>query len=134
MARRAPPKPPPRASATEWIAAGMGLALTLAVIGYTVWEGVTEDNGPPRLQVLSEPSEAIAGGFVVPIVVSNASHATAADVQVSGVLEDATGVVEARRTSFAYVPGRGTAEGGLIFRHNPASYRLRLDAEGYGKP
>ena len=135
MARQAKSPPaPPRISVTEWIASGVGLVLSLGVIGYTVWEGVTETHGPPELRVSSQSAQAVAGGFVVPIVVGNTSRATAADVRVAGVLEGPAGVVETRRATFAYVPGRGEVKGGLIFRHNPSAYRLRVEAEGFEEP
>ena len=136
----APRKPPPRPSLAqrtpiaEWTAAAVGLALTLGVIGYSVWEGLAGDGGPPALSVETQTALALAEGHVVPLVVRNASDATAAGVEVRGVLEQAGQVVEERRTVFAYVPGGGEAKGGLIFERDPAAFTLRVAAEGYEEP
>lgn len=139
MATKAKPKTPPRGllqrtPIAEWTAAGLGVALTLGVMGYLVREGLTEGDGPPSLSVTAEPAQATAGGFVTPVTVANGSDATAAGVEVLGTLADGATVIEARRASFAYVPGRGEVRGGLVFQHDPRRYRLRLSAEGYEAP
>lgn len=123
-----------RTSIAEWVAAGLGLLLTLGVIGYLVVEGVRERHDPPSLSVSGEPATRGEGGYSVPITVRNSSYATAAAVEVSGTLERGGAVVETRRATFAYVPGRGEATGGLVFRNDPAAYTLTLQAEGYEDP
>jgi uncharacterized protein (TIGR02588 family) len=123
-----------RTPIAEWTAAAVGLLLTLAAVGYSVWEAVTGHPGPPALQVEAEPPEAVAGGHVVPLRVRNGSHATAAGVEVRGVLEQAGRVVEERRAHFAYVPGKGEAKGGLVFERDPKAFTLRVAAEGYAEP
>lgn len=139
MATKTKPKTPvrgllQRTPIAEWTAAALGLVLTLGVMGYLVREGLTEGDGPPSLSVTAEPSEAVGGGFVTPVTVANGSDATAASVEVLGTLEDGDTVIEARRATFAYVPGRGEARGGLVFQHDPRRYRLKLSAEGYEEP
>lgn len=133
-ASKAPPKAPPRTPILEWTAAGLGLLLTLAVLGFSVWEGLTDRDGPPRLSVVSKPAERTGSGFVVPLVVHNDGYATAAAVEVRASLEQAGRVVEERRATFAYVPGRGEARGGVVFQADPATGRLVLEAEGYQDP
>jgi uncharacterized protein (TIGR02588 family) len=136
----APRKPPPRRGlaertpVAEWTAAALGLVLTLAVVGYSVWEGLTGDGGPPALSVEAKTAEAVEHGHVVPLVVRNAGDATAAAVEVRGVLEQAGQVVEERRAVFAYVPGGGQAKGGLVFERDPKTFTLRVAAEGYEEP
>lgn len=123
-----------RTPVLEWIAAGLGLVLTLSVIGYLVREGVTEEPGPPVLTVSSTPAVRTGAGFVLPVTVKNAADQTAADVEVRGVLERPGEPPEERRATFAYVPGKGEAKGGLVFEGDPASGRLGLSAEGYAEP
>lgn len=138
--RKPPSKPAPRrrlverTPISEWTAAAIGLALTLGVIGYSVWEGLAGDGGPPALSVEAQPAKAVEHGHVVPLVVRNDSDATAAAVEVRGVLEQAGQVVEERRAVFAYVPGQGEARGGLVFERDPAAFTLRVAAEGYEEP
>lgn len=133
-ARKSGPNLAERTPIAEWTAAALGLVLTLGVIGYTVWEGLTEDDGPPRLSISSGPPARTAHGFVVPIVVRNASHATAAQVEIEGVLAHPGRPAETRRASFAYVPGRGEARGGLVFHGDPAASKIAFSVSGYADP
>ena len=133
-ARKPPPSLADRTPVAEWAAAALGLAMTLGVVGYTLWEGLAEDHGPPRLTVSAEPATPDGATHVVPIVVRNDSHATAAQVEVRAVLRSAGGVSEERRASFAYVPGRGEARGGLVFQQDPTGAKLDLSVEGYAEP
>lgn len=126
--------PARRTPVAEWIAAALGMVLTLSVVGYLLSEGLTEHNGAPALSVAAEAPEPAAGGFAVPLTVRNDSDATAADVEVRGALAIGGRVVEERRTRFAYVPGGGEAKGGLIFQQNPLGGSLSVVAEGYEEP
>lgn len=136
MAPRKKPATPAlrRTPVLERAAATLGLLLTLAVLGYSLWEGATDRDGPPSLSVTGRPGEKTAGGYVIPLTVRNASQATAAGVEVRASLERAGRVVEERRASFTYVPGQGEATGGVIFQTDPATARLRLEAEGFQDP
>lgn len=123
-----------RTPLAEWIAASCGLLLTLGVIGYLLAEGLRERQGPPSLYVANEPALRTDGGYVLPLVVRNSSFATAAGVEIRGTLEQNGHVVEERRTTFAYVPGRGEARGGLVFQSDPDRLTVSLVAEGYEEP
>lgn len=123
-----------RTPIAEWIAAGLGLVLTLGVIGYLLTEAVRDRAGPPSLSARAEPAQRTDGGYVVPLVVSNSSYATAAGVEVRGTLERNGEILEERRATFAYVPGRGEARGGLVFQHDPDRLNVILAAEGYEEP
>ena len=118
----------------EWVAAGLGLLLTVAVLGYVIWEGAVGQNGPPSLTLTPDLPEKTAGGFVVPLTIRNASYATAAGVEVRATLERDGRVVEERRATFGYVPARSETKGGVIFQTDPATARLRLEPEGYEAP
>jgi len=67
-------------------------------------------------------------------VVRNASHATAAQVEIRGVLRRAGQPPEERHAIFSYVPGRGEARGGLVFLRNPEGADMELTVEGYADP
>lgn len=123
-----------RTPVLEWIAAALGLALTLAMLVYLVREGLAAREGPPALTVAVEPAARTEGGFVVPFAVRNASLETAAAVEVVGRLEADGRVLEERRLSFTYIPGGGEARGGLIFQNDPAAGRLSIRPEGYEEP
>lgn len=134
--RKTPPRPSlsERTPVAEWTAAGLGLVVTLAVLGYSLWEGLAEPDGPPVLAATAEAPMAQDGGFLVPVTVRNTGPATAAAVEIRGVLRRADGGREERRASFAYVPGGGQAKGGLLFRDDPRGRPVELSVEGYEKP
>lgn len=136
MATRKKPAPTllERTPIAEWAAAGTGLILTLAVIGYLIVDGVRAGDGPPDLSAAGETPLAVSGGFVVPLTVRNAGDATAAEVEVRGTLERAGAVIEERRARFAYVAANGEAKGGLVFDADPRAYSLRLSVQGYADP
>ena len=140
MAKTAAKRPKPaksmmeRTPICEWLAAGTGLVLTLVVIGYLIFDGVTAGDGPPELSVVGAPAQAVASGFVLPLTVRNDGPTTAAEVEVRGTLERGGAVVEERRARFAHVPAEGEAMGGLMFETDPRTARLRLAAQGYAEP
>jgi uncharacterized protein (TIGR02588 family) len=123
-----------RTPIAEWTAAGLGLALTLGVIGYSVWEGLSSGSDRPSLSIEVGAAEPSGGRYLAPITLRNDAHATAAAVEVRGVLRAGDAVVEERRTVFTYVPGKGQARGGLVFDHDPRAYDLRVTPEGYEEP
>ncbi|WP_337187373.1 hypothetical protein [Phenylobacterium sp.] len=135
MARRkTSPPAAPDTPVLEWIAASVGALLTLGVLGYSAWEGVSDPDAPPDLSARAEASTPGRSGFVTPIVVRNAGFATAADVEVVARLDRAGQPSETRRARFAYVPGRGEARGGVIFRSDPAAGRISVEIEGFEEP
>ncbi|ODT89141.1 hypothetical protein [Phenylobacterium sp. SCN 70-31] len=135
MARRKPSPPAaPDTPVLEWIAAAIGALLTLGVLGYSAWEGVSDPRAPPDLSASAEAATPGRSGFVTPIVVRNASFATAANVEVIARLNVGGRPSETRRARFAYVPGRGEARGGVIFRSDPAAGRISVEIEGFAAP
>lgn len=124
----------PNTAVAEWVAAGIGGLMTLGVIGYSIFEGVTTRDDHPRLTIQTERAQSAGPGYLVPIVVGNAAHATAAAVEVRGALTDGETVVEESRAVLSYVPGKGEARGGLVFRRDPSAFTLRVSAQGYEEP
>ena len=128
--KRAPKEP-----LLEWVAAGVGLVLTLgivAVIGREALNGETRQ--PPAIEVMKGDPVPIANGFVVEIAAINRSGGTAAEVEIEGALMSGATPVETSSLSFDYVPGHATRRGGLFFRQDPRNYRLEVRPLGYRAP
>jgi len=131
-------------SPLEWAAAAIGLAVALALFGAIGWEAATGGNGgPPELAVRALRTVPAAHGFVVEVEVRNRADATAAGVEIEGVLmagaAGAAGAAEPAaaetgRATIDYVPGRAARRAGLLFTRDPAGYRLELRATGYREP
>jgi uncharacterized protein (TIGR02588 family) len=125
----------PREPLLEWIAAGIGLVLTLAilvVIGSEAMSGETQ--GPATIEVRAEPAEPMSSGFVVEIVAANRSGATAATVEIEGVLKSGETEIETSGVTLDYVPGHAERRGGLFFTNDPRKHQLEVRALGYQRP
>lgn len=123
-----------RTPVAEWTAAGLGLILTLAVLGYSLLEATSGGNGSPAFSLEAEAPAAAGGGFVVPVTLRNDSNTTASAVEIRGTLERDGEVVETRQATFDYAPGKGEVRGGLVFQNDPGAFQLRLTVEGYQEP
>lgn len=130
--RRDAGEPPP--SFWEWVAAGIGLVLLLASLGFLLHDAWT-GNGQPPAPVVSvvgiEPQE---GRFLVRLRVSNRSHETAAALRVEGELRRGGEVVERSDLELEHLPGQSSREGGLFFREDPRALQLVLSARSYRHP
>jgi uncharacterized protein (TIGR02588 family) len=125
----------PREPLLEWIAAGIGLILTLAilvVIGREAVSGETETAAAIHVEATSVAQ--VPSGFVVEIVARNASGATAAAVEIEGVLKSGETEVETSGLTLDYVPGNAKRKGGLFFSKDPRNHKLEVRALGYQRP
>jgi uncharacterized protein (TIGR02588 family) len=133
MAKRA--KQQPTEPLLEWIAAGIGLVLTLLIIVVIGREAVSgEAEAPPAIEVRAVSLARTSTGFVVEVAATNRSGATAAAVQIEGALSSDDTAAETSSLTFDYVPGHATRTGGLFFREDPRLHELELRALGYQEP
>ena len=133
MARRKPSPPAaPDTPVLEWIAAAIGALLTLGVLGYSAWEGVSDPRAPPDLSASAEAATPGRSGFVTPIVVRNASFATAANVEVIARL-NVGGRPSDPPCAFAYVPG-AARRAGRDLPERSAAGRISVEIEGFEAP
>lgn len=119
----------------EWIAGGVGAVIVLAMLSVIAADAVTSRPGvPPLMHVEPVALKAASGGFVLEVRVVNASHQTAAAVEIEGKLTQAGSEVETSSATLAYVPGDSEGEAGLVFTTDPRRHRLQLRVLGYEKP
>ena len=119
----------------EWIAAGVGLVLTLgmmAMIGIEAWRGDADQ--PPVIEARATRITPTSSGFLVEVVAVNRSGGTAAAVQVEGALKSGDVAVETSSLTLDYVPGHAQRKGGLFFTRDPRNHRLEVRALGYQAP
>ena len=115
--------------ALEWISASLGLIVFLGLLAVLVREALTA--GGDDVPLLSARIEAVTpakDGHVVRFIISNASGQTAAAVQVEGKLGE-----ETASATLDYVPGHSEAEGGLLFKADPAA-GVEIAVLGYELP
>lgn len=127
--RKATAKP-----ALEWVAAAIGLLLSLAIFGFVGWQAVTAPERQPAMVVVEPgPVTPFPGGWVVEVTARNLSPKTAAAVQIEGTLR--RGGSETKATAMLdYVPGNSTRRGGLFLPEDPGSGTLEVRALGYSSP
>ena len=121
-------------SPAEWAVAALGGILLAVMIGYMIYVGATQADGPPEI-VLQETGARPAGdAFVVEIVARNRGDSTAAALNISGALMEGDTVVEESKATIDYLPKQSEREAGLYFTKDPARYRLVLRPEGFAAP
>ena len=119
----------------EWISAGIGLVLTLAIVALIGREALNGETAqPPAIEVVAGRVTPMRAGFVVEVTAINRSGGTAAEVEVEGQLKSGDESIEASRLTFDYVPGHAERKGGLFFTGDPRRHRLEVRALGYQAP
>ncbi|MEN3747821.1 hypothetical protein TPR58_11640 [Sphingomonas sp. HF-S3] len=119
----------------EWVAAAIGLLLTLAIFGVLAREAMTgEPDEVPVIEVAMKRVTPAGSGFVVEFEARNISRGSAAAVVVEGALNKGNGAGQTSSATIDYIPGNGTAEGGLYFSSDPRSGSVALRALGYQTP
>ena len=120
-----------RSPMVEWIAGGLGLVLTLALLGFIGWQAVTQDGQDvPQVELSVERISPAGQGYVAEIVARNRSPRTASGVEIEGALSSG----ETSSLTLDYIPGGSSVRGGLYFSADPAAGDLRLRAHGYSRP
>lgn len=132
MAANSKPKRYPLA---EWASAAAGLIIIAIMVGLLAMEAIRDRGGvPPILAVKPVGLVSSSGGYVVEIEVSNRAHATAASVQIEGILKQGEADVATSNASLAYVPGGSHRRAALVFSRDPRDYRLELRVTGFERP
>lgn len=123
------------APALEWIAAALGLLLTLGMLGFIGWNALRDTGtSPPAIEVRVTGIVPAANGYVVEVAAENRSPATAAAVQIEGELKQNGRSIATSQTTLDYVPGHSERHGGLFFQLDPRAHQLEVRALGYARP
>lgn len=121
-------------SIPEWIAAGLGGAIFIAMIGYLAVVGFNEVEGEPQVTVSTKPAVRQQTGYLVTFEATNSGRATATSLVIAGRLMDGEKEIEGREITIDYLPMQSSRAGGLFFRQDPARYRLEIEAQSYLDP
>jgi uncharacterized protein (TIGR02588 family) len=119
----------------EWIAAGIGLLLTIAMIGVIGREALSgESEQVPKITVTATSLSPAAPGYVLAFDASNKTGGAAAAVEIEATLKDGHTIVETSKATLDYVPGYGKASGGVVFANDPGRHKLEIRALGFQIP
>lgn len=119
--------PHTRPPVLEWIMAGLGLLLTLAVLTIILREGLSAA-GPPVIEPTLHAVHGGPGQWRAEVEVRNTGSATAAAVEIEGRLGDETAAA-----TLDYVPAGGRETITLGFAADPRA-GLELHARGWTEP
>jgi uncharacterized protein (TIGR02588 family) len=129
------PNAHPAAPAIEWVAAAVGLLLTLGILGAMAWDAWVGGSGQvPSIEARVEQVIATPAGYVVKIILDNRSPATAAGVEVAGTVTKTDGTMSMSSATIDYVPGGSTRMAGLFFADKPEPGQLEVRVLGYAEP
>ena len=119
---RSKAKPKAGPSLLEWIAAALGLVLTLGVMAMIARDAFNNSaDMAPEIDVVLKGQERQGDRWLVRFEAHNRSPVTAAQVTIEGALPEG----ETSTATIDYIPGRSTRGGGLIFSSEPRNVRLR---------
>ncbi|RYY93746.1 MAG: hypothetical protein EOO24_26165 [Comamonadaceae bacterium] len=118
----------------EWVAAGIGLVLLLACVGYLTVQAVTSSSKPPDPVVQVTSVHAQGSRWLVVLRVHNRGDQTAEALKVTGELKQAGQLLERAETEFQFLPGGSSRDGGLFFSRDPQGVELVVRPESYQAP
>ncbi|HEY0599124.1 hypothetical protein [Brevundimonas sp.] len=121
------PAPHTQPPVLEWIMGGLGLLLTLAVLAVFLREAMGP-GGPPVIEPRLHAVHGGPGHWRAEVEVRNTGSATAAAVEIEGVLGD-----ETASATLDYVPAGGTETVVLGFEADPRA-GLQLQTRGWTEP
>lgn len=119
----------------EWVAAALGAAVVIAMVGCLTWYGFQGANGAPDVTIVRNgPAVATSGGYRVEFTARNAGGATAGQLRIEGELSIGGRVAERSVMTMDYLPSHSERRGGLFFRQDPGAGELSIYPTGYEKP
>lgn len=119
----------------EWVAAGIGLALIIALVFVIGREALRErESEPPSIEIKLGAIRQSASGYMVAFEAINRANGTAAALTVEGTMARGEKIIERSQATMDYVPGHGRAGGALLFSHDPRRYALSARATGFQDP
>ena len=120
--------------AIEWIVGGLGLLITIALVGFVGWQVLQNPGEPPQVDIQVTGIGASADSYLVEVTAINRSSKTVAGLVVEGTLSRSGKEPEKSSTTFDYVPGNSQTHGGLFFNTDPAAGELQVRPTGYRRP
>jgi uncharacterized protein (TIGR02588 family) len=117
----------------EWVAAGVGGCLLVAVVVILALETLAGRGAPPDLVVRVQSATKVEAGYRLEIEVDNKGDQPAGQVEVEAQLTSGS-AQETASLTLDYVPGRSTRAGGLFFEHDPRQGEMTLRATAYSAP
>ena len=123
----------PEAHQVEWVVGTISAIATAALLFYLAYQALTDQQTPPRFELLAGPVEHVGGSYYVPVKVTNRGASAAANVVLAA--QSAGQNREAPTITFDYVPANSTRRGTFVFLDDPGpAARLQVNVTSYREP
>jgi uncharacterized protein (TIGR02588 family) len=118
----------------EWSVFAVGLLLVLATLGFLVRESLVGEGSPPEIVARLGTPRPAAGGFMVPVEVTNLGQGTAEDIRVTVLLERRGPERDEADLDIAYLPRDSRRSGWVTFPGDLGQGTLRVGSIAFEVP
>lgn len=117
----------------EWSITIISGILVFFVLGFLVYQLIYEEQTPPDITVVFGEVVEKDGGFAISIEGKNEGTITAENVVIEIETSDSL-EKETAEVNFAFLPGKSSAKGWIIFDKKPNPEKLKTKVKGYTTP
>jgi uncharacterized protein (TIGR02588 family) len=118
---------------TRWLAA-LGMLVVLGAFGMLVRESFVAGTPTAEIDIQVDEIRPSAHGYLVSLKIRNSGSATAAALNVEGVLKRGATDVETSLVTVDYVAAGSERDAALFFSNDPQQGELLVRAKGYIEP
>ena len=118
----------------EWTVFAISLVLVVGTLGFLIRESLVAAGGAPEVVARLGAPKPAAGGWMVPVEVTNLGEGTAEDVKVTVILELPEAQPEEAELDIAFLPRDSRRNGWVSFRGEPGRGSLRLGPIAFEVP
>jgi uncharacterized protein (TIGR02588 family) len=118
----------------EWIVGGIGFVIIAGVLGFLLYDGMSDHNPLPDIKLSVDAVMPARNGYLVRITATNEGGLTAEGVIVEGELRSGTEMLERSQTVIEFLPSHSKKRAGLYFSRDPRQFELNLRPHGYEEP
>ena len=118
----------------EWIVGAIGAVVTVAVVGFLLYEGISGDHSPPDITVEIKEIVPVRSGYRVLFEARNEGGEAAAQVAIEGTLGGGNAEPEVSEVVIGYLPAHSERGGGLFFTKDPRGAPFQVRSRGYEDP
>lgn len=117
----------------EWSVFSLSLLLVAGVVAFLGWSTITSEDRPAAFQVQTDSPIRVSGNTVVPIRITNAGSATAAEVMIAITARYPSGEKECTLT-VDFVPRGGTRYAHIVLEGLETPIFINTRVAGYIEP
>ncbi|HEX7048956.1 MAG TPA: hypothetical protein VF188_01990 [Longimicrobiales bacterium] len=117
----------------QWMAAGISAALTIGILAFLAWDGLTPDR-PPDFEIRPGPIRRIGEAYQLPLYVRNRGDLGVAGVRIRAALLRDDSVVSHVDLTLDWLPGGSQRRVTAVFTRDPRRYRIGAAVRGYIEP